>query len=110
MEGIAMLTAGLLDAAARSLPLGRISIDGGLSQSRYFAQFLASASHRQITVPPMHEWTALGLAELCGLDVATVRAGASTFASDGSVTPQDHARFAQAVQRSRGWRNPPAAP
>ena len=107
LEGIAMLTTGLLDAAAKSLPLGPVSIDGGLSQSPYFAQFLASASNRQITVPPMHELTALGLAELCGLDVAGARAGSRCFAPDGSVTPHDHARFAAAVQRSQGWRVSP---
>jgi len=105
LEGIAMLTAGLVRAVADVTPQGHaISIDGGLSQSPYFAQFLASACHRPIIVPPMHELTALGLAGLCGLDVAAARAGAKTYDPDGSVTPADEARFADALGRSRNWR------
>ncbi|MCB5201162.1 glycerol kinase [Neorhizobium sp. T786] len=106
LEGIAMLTVGLIDAAAEVTELGpAISIDGGLSQSAYFAQFLASASKRTITVPSMHELTALGLAEFCGLDVSAARAKHERFEPDGSVTEEHHALFAKAVERSRGWRN-----
>ncbi|WP_019644247.1 FGGY family carbohydrate kinase [Novispirillum itersonii] len=109
LEGIAMLTVGLIGAAGQATPLGRgISIDGGLSQSPYFAAFLAAASGRTITVPPMHELTAIGLAELCGVDVSAIRAGAAVFPPDGApditVTAADHARFAEAVQRARQWR------
>jgi len=52
----------------------------------------------------MHELTALGLAGLCGLDVAAARAGGKTYDPDGSVTPADEARFADALGRSRNWR------
>ncbi len=105
LEGIAMLTVGLIDAASRVVPVGAtISIDGGLSQSRYFAQFLASASKRSITVPAMHELTALGLAEFCGVDVAASRAAAETFTPDGSVTAADHQKFSEALDRARNWR------
>ena len=48
--------------------------------------------------------TALGLAELCGLDVAAARAGGVICVPDGSVTPDLEARFAEGLQRSRGWR------
>jgi glycerol kinase len=106
LEGIAMLTVGLIEAASGIVELGSgISIDGGLSQSAYFAQFLASASGRTITVPSMHELTALGLAEFCGLDVGAARARHSRFEPDGSVTREHHARFAGAVERARGWRS-----
>lgn len=106
LEGIAMLTVRLIEAASKVTELGdSISIDGGLSQSSYFAQFLASASDRTITVPPMHELTALGLAELCGVDVGETRATAVTFKPDGSVTAEEHRRFAQAVERARGWKS-----
>ncbi|MGZ9724139.1 FGGY family carbohydrate kinase [Rhizobium miluonense] len=106
LEGIAMLTVGLIEAASKVTELGdSISIDGGLSQSSYFAQFLASASNRTITVPPMHELTALGLAELCGIDVGASRAAAVTFKPDGTVTTEDHRRFNHAVERARGWKN-----
>lgn len=106
LEGIAMLTTGLIEAAADVTEPGAIiSIDGGLSQSDYFARFLASASGRTITVPSMHELTALGLAELCGLDVAAAREKHSKFEPDGTVTKEHHALFARAVERSRGWRS-----
>ena len=105
LEGIAMLTVGLIEAAAKVGELGpSISIDGGLSQSAYFAQFLASASNRSITVAPMHELTALGLAELAGVDVRGARTAAKTFKPDGTVGASDHARFAKAIERARAWR------
>lgn len=105
LEGIAMLTVDLIDAAAAVTHLGPgISIDGGLSQSAYFAQFLASASKRTIVVPFMHELTALGLAELCGLDVSAAREKQARFEPDGSVTEQQHALFREAVGHTRGWR------
>ncbi|MNT07278.1 Glycerol kinase [compost metagenome] len=106
LEGIAMLTVGLIEAAAKVGELGpSISIDGGLSQSAYFAQFLASASNRAITVAPMHELTALGLAELCGVDVSGARTAARTFRPDDMVGADDHLRFARAIERARGWRH-----
>jgi glycerol kinase len=105
LEGIAMLTVGLIEAAAAMVPLGpHISIDGGLAQSPYFAQFLASASQRRIIVPAMHELTALGLAELCGVNVGPARAPAQSFVNDGTVPPTDHARFTAAIHRTRAWR------
>lgn len=105
LEGIALLTTGLIEEAGRAVTLGpAISIDGGLSQSDYFAQFLASASGRTITVPPMHELTALGLAELCGCDVGKFRLGGKAFHPDDSVTEADRRCFAQALARARDWR------
>ncbi|MCB4770010.1 glycerol kinase [Ancylobacter sp. Lp-2] len=105
LEGIALLTVRLIEAAAEQIgDIRAISIDGGLSQSTYFARFLAAASGRGVRVPAMHEMTSLGLAELCGAEVAQLRAAGSSFAPDGSVTPADHARFAAAVARSGGWR------
>ncbi|MDX7951375.1 FGGY family carbohydrate kinase [Lichenihabitans sp. Uapishka_5] len=105
LEGIAMLTVCLIEAAAGQGFLGpAISIDGGLSQSGYFAQFLACASGRTITVPAMHELTALGLAELCGVDTTRAAGAAKRFAPAGGVSDADHRRFAEAVSRSRGWR------
>jgi len=105
LEGIAMLTVGLIEAAAQGAGIGKtISIDGGISQSSYFAQFLASASRRTIVVPAMFELTALGLAELAGVDCAAGRAAARTFVPEDTVSEADHRRFADAVTRARGWR------
>lgn len=106
VEGIALLTARLVDEAASMITLGpRLSIDGGLSQSAYFAQTLASACGRTVVVPRMHELTALGLAEFCGLDVGATRQAARCFEPNGSVTDADRARFAEAVNRARSWRS-----
>ncbi|MFB2551893.1 FGGY family carbohydrate kinase [Ensifer soli] len=105
IEGIALLTAGLIDAAGPAVGgAAAISIDGGVSQSRYFARCLASASGRSITLPAMHELTALGLAELCGIDGAPVRADARHVSPDNTLTPADRRRFHAAVERARGWR------
>ncbi|MCZ7486835.1 FGGY family carbohydrate kinase [Rhizobium rhizogenes] len=106
LEGIAMLTVRLIDAMPAATPIGdTISIDGGLSNSRYFARFLAAASGRTICVPAMRELTALGLAELCGIDVAAMRNDTEIFMPDGSVDAADHDRFARAVGNARTWRN-----
>ena len=102
LEGVALLTVGLIEAAGGSG--GALSIDGGLSQSGSFAQFLANASGREIVAPQMHELTALGLAELCGVDVGAARAAARRFSPDGSIGNAERERFAAAVERARGWR------
>lgn len=105
LEGIALLTVGLIEAAqAGRAPITAISIDGGLSQSACFARFLAAASGRTVNVPALHEMTALGLAALCGADIGAARAEARRFAPDGSVTAGDRTRFAAAVEKCRGWR------
>ncbi|WP_019566391.1 FGGY family carbohydrate kinase [Agrobacterium sp. 10MFCol1.1] len=104
LEGIALLTVRLIEAAQTFVPIGdTISIDGGLSNSRYFARFLAAASGRTICVPAMRELTALGLAELCDIDVTAMRKDAEIFKPDGSVEEADHARFARAIGNARGW-------
>ncbi len=105
LEGIALLTASLIDEATAVIDLGEsIAIDGGLSQSTYFAQYLASAAGRAVVVPAMYELTALGLAGLCGQDVETLRGEARRFEPNGLVDAHDRKRFADAVARARGWR------
>lgn len=105
LEGVAMLTVGLIESAAGVVSPGAcISIDGGLSLNRYFAQFLASASGRPIAVSAVHELTALGLADLSGVDTANARGSTMIYRPDGSVTREDHLRFAKAVDRAKRWR------
>lgn len=105
LEGIAMLTAGLIDEVAGAVPLGaELSIDGGLSQSPSFARFLASACGRTIRVPRMHELTAMGLAGLCGVDIESMSGAGEDFAPDDEVSDADRQHFAQALERARGWR------
>ena len=104
LEGIALLTAELIGEAAVVMPLKHgISIDGGLSQSAYFAQFLASVANVEIRVPAMHELTAIGLAELCGVDCREVREAGAVFRPDASVSKDLIARFTAAVARTRAW-------
>ncbi|HEY9211973.1 MAG TPA: FGGY family carbohydrate kinase [Ancylobacter sp.] len=106
LEGIALLTVGLIEAAAVHVgSIETLSIDGGLSQSDYFAGFLAAASGRTVHVPALHEMTALGLAELCGADVSAARAAGRRFVPDGTVTDDERRRFARAVSLTRGWRD-----
>jgi len=105
LEGIAMMTARLIAAIMQAHPSNMpISIDGGLSRIAYFARFLAAASERSIKVPHMHELTALGLAELSGLNVDHARANASVFHPDANISAIDHARFTRALEKARHWR------
>ena len=106
LEGVAMLTASLIDTAARTCPLGRaIAIDGGLSQSHYFAEFLASACQRSVAVPSMYELSALGLAGLCGVDIQALRGTVTRVHPGAMVSDSDRQRFAAAVARAKGWRD-----
>jgi len=105
LEGIALMTAQLIAAASKNnSSTAPISIDGGLSHCDYFARFLAAASQRQICVPEMHELTALGLAELCGINVDHARSKAKVFHPDASISAMDHARFTRAIEKARHWR------
>lgn len=104
LEGIALLTTKLIENTSEIVPLNNtISIDGGLSQNAYFAQFLASASGRTIIVPQMHELTAFGLAELCGVTIEGIRERPAIYKPDDSVSNQDHLLFDSAIQRSCKW-------
>ena len=105
LEGIAMLTAELVTAANQSLGLASsISIDGGLSQNTYFAQFLASACQKTIKVPAMFELSALGLAGMCGVDISNLRGATATFEPNNSISALDREKFLDALARTRGWR------
>nr|WP_245615721.1 FGGY-family carbohydrate kinase [Paenirhodobacter enshiensis] len=75
LEGVAMLSARLIaGAAASGLAVQSLSIDGGLSANRYFARLLAAATGLRVEIPQMRELTALGLAELAGVDTVPIRA------------------------------------
>lgn len=65
LEGIALSAALLVDAMSKVVPLtGALSIDGGVSRSPYFAQFLADSLGRPVTVRGFSERTALGVAAI----------------------------------------------
>ncbi|MBJ6987287.1 FGGY family carbohydrate kinase [Devosia sp. MC521] len=104
LEGIALLTATLVKRADHLVSLGdTISIDGGLSQSTYFAQFLASACGKTIVVPATHEMTSIGLAELCGVNVTPARASGRRFAPHDPVSAAHHELFETAIAHARDW-------
>jgi len=108
LEGVAFLTADVVDAMRKSTDIAdRLSIDGGLSRNTYFAQFLADCSGLDIAVDGFAERTAFGVAALAAaalgdrIDLATSNADVIK----PRAFPSAHReRFREAVQRTRGWR------
>ena len=95
LEGIALRTAEVVRAMDARVPVGgRISVDGGLTRSRYFLRFLANALVREIACPEFDELTAFGCAALAaGGEVA--RPGAVRIvAPDGTDSAPWRDRFA----------------
>lgn len=110
LEGIAMRAAEVMTAMAGELPLGSsISIDGGLANNPYFAQFLSNFMGRNITVASSTELTALGTARMAmtGLGAQVLPPlpePAQTYAPRAPVAETLRARFAEAVRRAKSWR------
>lgn len=112
LEGIAMLTAEIVTLMHKGVRISsRISIDGGVTRSSYFCQFLADCLEREVVIPAFDELTALGTALMAakgaGIDVTP------RFAAQELVyrpRPGQYAarrtKFLDAVGRSRGWRQP----
>ena len=106
VEGIALRAAQIVDAFASAAAVGRVSIDGGLSQSRYFCQFLADVLNREISVADSSDLTALGMLRLCAASLAAPLNLPSRWRR---ITPQPgdrstiRAKFGVAVERMRGW-------
>ncbi|MFC7704657.1 FGGY family carbohydrate kinase [Plastorhodobacter daqingensis] len=112
VEGMALMSASVIDAIDRIAPLkGNISIDGGVSRSGAFAQMLADCSGRTVTVRSFADLTALGAAQLAAAALGLTREAPAQ--QDRRYLPRDvpradwQARFAQAVARARGWRQDP---
>ena len=85
---------------------GSLAIDGGLSQNRYFAQFLADCSGSEVVVDGFAEKTAFGVAQLaakaCGNELEPISARIELYKprqSDGLWK----SRFENALARTRGW-------
>lgn len=113
LEGIALLAAELIGAMDRATPLaGAVSIDGGLSNSGYFCDFLADAFGRPVVVPSVADLTGLGCAQMAmiGAGLATPETLPPAPAPRRLAQPRRpvseaaRARFAAAVQRCRNWR------
>ncbi|WP_029074986.1 FGGY family carbohydrate kinase [Kaistia adipata] len=109
LEGIALACADVMRAMAAEVTIGDVlSIDGGLSRSPYFAQFLADALGRDIRTRSFDELTSLGCAALAGLALGVElpeRAGGDiVYASRDLGRDRWRQRFDQAIGRSRNWR------
>ena len=107
LEGIAFQTAALLDEMAQAQPLAApIAVDGGLSASGYFMQFLAQVSQRPIRVSRFAEQTVFGTAALAALALGvTLPAPAAPGSTLVPAPPRPDwtARFALGLSRAQGW-------
>jgi glycerol kinase len=107
LEGIALRTAEVVDAMAASLPLApRISIDGGLTRSAYFRQFLADVLGRPLDLHQDDELTAYGTAALAarGLGLALPLSPVAQEVMPRADASKWRNRFSDAISRAKGWR------
>ncbi|WP_448950148.1 FGGY family carbohydrate kinase [Labrys neptuniae] len=110
LEGIALLTCDILAAMEAEVVTGDvIAIDGGLSRSPYFCQFLADAAGKAIALSDFDETTALGTAQLAALGIgieipAVAAANRRIYAPREVPRERWRNRFRAAVGRTSGWR------
>jgi glycerol kinase len=107
LEGVALQTREVLAALdGETGREGPLSVDGGLTGSGYFLQFLADVLDRPVSRPAFAELTALGCAGLAGLEGASEAGARRTYdprACDREATIHTYRR---AADRCRGWREP----
>lgn len=110
LEGIALRAAEVIEAMNERVPIAfRISIDGGLTRSTYFVQFLADQLQRELETSSFDERTAFGTACFAARAMGADLPLPST-ATSHLITPRridrdhDRVRFASAIERSRNWR------
>lgn len=104
IEGVALRAA---EVIARMGPVERVSMDGGLARSAYLVQFLADVTGARIALPATEELTAFGVAQLAARGVgAELPAPAARAVIEPAACDRAGrmARFADAVNRARGWR------
>jgi glycerol kinase len=109
LEGIALRTVEVIGAMDTRLGLAvPISIDGGLTRSRYFTRFLADILDKPLISRGFDEMTAFGCAALAalalGLELAPPTAGDERLEPMPAERVLWQGRFSDAVQRARGWR------
>jgi glycerol kinase len=107
VEGIAFRAAELVAAFGAVTPCTRIAIDGGLTRSFYFCQFLANAIGEEIHVAQTAEVSAMGLLQLAQREVVPEMPAAipsfRRIAPTENIADQVRERFAHALRQSRGW-------
>ncbi|MFD1913003.1 FGGY family carbohydrate kinase [Halodurantibacterium flavum] len=113
LEGVAFLSARVVGALQDVGGHGgdrALSIDGGLSRSPGFVQFLADLIGRPVIARGFADLTALGAADMAALGLGQDLPPYQ--AEDRTYTPRDcpraewMARFEAALDRARGWRAP----
>lgn len=111
LEGVAHRGTDLIEAAEADcgLQLDSIRVDGGMAANSVFVQALADASQRRIEVAPVMEATAVGAGYLAGLGRGTWGDWSeisATWRPSRIVEPVrslDRDRWADAVERAKGW-------
>ena len=109
IEGVALRAAEVIARMGQGRPVERVSMDGGLTRSAYLCQFLADVTGATIVLPGTEELTAFGAAQLAALGLGT---DLPAPAARAEIMPRECdragrlARFAEAVSRARGWREP----
>ena len=110
LEGIALRTAEVVAAIGERVALGdRLSIDGGLARSSYFAQFLADVTGRSIVRPGLRRADRFRLRRPGGSAGSASpwrsrSTGSAVFEPRSPDAAAWRERFADAVSRARGWR------
>lgn len=111
LEGIALRSAEVIGAMDAQFTISeRLSIDGGLARSPYFAQFLADVLQRKVVTRHFDELTAFGCAAMAarglGLELEAPRSVHRCFTPCVTAATAAGWRemFADAVVRSRQWR------
>lgn len=103
LEGVALRIGEVIVAMDRSTPIGdEISIDGGLSNNPYICQFLADSVGRRIRVADHPELTAIGCAQMAGIDLGDIehdRSGDRLYKPQGNMRPSWLEQFSQITAR-----------
>lgn len=106
LEGVALRTAEVVHAMDDVTPIrGNVSVDGGLTRSSYFLEFLADVLERGIQVPRWRELTALGAASLAAGNAGEVllnREDTPTIEPRGGGASR-RTLFADSVRRAGMW-------
>lgn len=107
LEGIAFRAGQVIDAMSQQVEIGdKISIDGGMSVNSYFCQFLANVLQKQIVVQAGGEQTAYGTAMMAMPGQVLINNGSRSRIYNPQNLPTNYKeRFAEAVSRSRNWRD-----
>lgn len=108
LEGIALGVAEVVSEMSNCIDIAdRLSIDGGLVGSRYFVQFLADVTGRNVVTPSLPDLTAHGCAALAALgaecELPPLRLVSRVFAPNKVERAAWKERYAIAVSRAMHW-------